>query len=291
MLAARYPLPSRHGAGPVMWKDSRFDELELFRASLGRYAYARHFHDTFVVAVGRSTGYRFDCDGRSFTAAPGMIVVINPGEVHDGRSADEEILNYRSMYPRASLLREIASGIDPRYGAAPVFPRRVITDPALFDLLWRAHEGLERRAHGLGAQELLISALSHLVMRHAEKRARLPADNRSPLAIGAARAYLESHASERVTLSAVARVAGLTPFHFTRVFRATLGLPPHQYLMNLRVNRAQAVLSRGGSIAEAAISCGFSDQSHLTRCFKRILGVTPGRYSSKIVQDALATGP
>jgi AraC-like DNA-binding protein len=270
-----------------MWRDPRFHGMDLFRAELTDYAYSRHFHDTYVVAVGRNTGYRFNCERGSYTAPPGTIVLINPGEVHDGRSVDGRALSYRSMYPTRELFAEVARAIGRRF--EPIFPKRVIDDPSLADLLSRAHAGLEQSPRSLAAQELLIQALTILVNRHAEAADRDPALHDHPAAVSRARAFLEDHVTEAVSLDDLSDASEISPFHLLRIFHATLGLPPHQYLLNLRIQRAQTRLARGESIAQVALECGFSDQSHLNRCFKRVLGITPGRYRSNFVQDGRST--
>jgi len=91
----------------------------------------------------------------------------------------------------------------------------------------------------------------------------------------------------RVVLSRrKARVAGLSPCHLNRVFRRALGLPPHAFQTQLRVVRAGALLRRGWPLAAVAAETGFADQSHLTRRFKTVVGVTPGAYRErKNVQD------
>lgn len=102
-----------------------------------------------------------------------------------------------------------------------------------------------------------------------------------------AREFLEANAEQDVSLVRLAAVAGLSPFHLVRVFREAVGLPPHAYLDQVRVERAKGLLSAGLPIARAAAEAGFADQSHLTRRFKRLVGVTPGQYraGSKNVQD------
>ena len=78
----------------------------------------------------------------------------------------------------------------------------------------------------------------------------------------------------------MAAVARLSPYHFTRQFKAATGLPPHQYVIARRVERARYVLQQGRdlSLAEVAADAGFSDQSQFSRHFKRLVGVTPGRF-------------
>jgi AraC-like DNA-binding protein len=93
-----------------------------------------------------------------------------------------------------------------------------------------------------------------------------------------ARLFLHSRFSERLRLTALAEECGLSIFHLIRVFRRSVGVPPHEYLTLVRVSHARAMLRHGSSIADVAYACGFSDQSHLTRVFKKTLGVPPGEY-------------
>ncbi len=81
-----------------------------------------------------------------------------------------------------------------------------------------------------------------------------------------------------MTLQALARFAGLSAFHLCRVFREAVGMAPHAYQTQVRVRRAKALLRAGLPITQAAVEAGFYDQAHLTRHFKRIVGLTPGRY-------------
>jgi AraC family transcriptional regulator len=82
-----------------------------------------------------------------------------------------------------------------------------------------------------------------------------------------------------LSLSDLARVAGVSPYHFAREFNKSVGMPLHRYLIRQRVERAQRLLRQSSeTVADIAASVGFSDQSHLCRHFKRITGVTPTRF-------------
>ena len=78
----------------------------------------------------------------------------------------------------------------------------------------------------------------------------------------------------------------MSPYHLIRVFRRAVGVTPYAYLVQLRVNRAQAMLCQGLSVSDGAYSCGFSDQAHLTRTFKKSVGVPPGRYVRSVRERA-----
>jgi AraC family transcriptional regulator len=92
--------------------------------------------------------------------------------------------------------------------------------------------------------------------------------------------YIEEHLDAGPTLAQLAAVVGLNTYHFARQFKAATGLPPHQYVIARRVERAKQLLQAGTdlSLAEVALSAGFSDQSQFSRHFKRLVGVTPRRF-------------
>ena len=93
------------------------------------------------------------------------------------------------------------------------------------------------------------------------------------------RDFVEANLDSDIRLEMMARVCGRSTEYFVRIFKATAGVSPYQYVLNLRIERAKALLGRDGpSIAEVALQCGFSHQEHLTRMFRRFTGVTPGRY-------------
>lgn len=93
------------------------------------------------------------------------------------------------------------------------------------------------------------------------------------------RDFVEANLETDIRLDMMAAVCGRSTEYFVRVFKATAGVSPYQYVLNLRIERAKALLGvEGTSIADVALQCGFSHQEHLTRMFRRFTGVTPGRY-------------
>jgi AraC family transcriptional regulator len=90
---------------------------------------------------------------------------------------------------------------------------------------------------------------------------------------------LTANLSEDVSVRDVAAECGLSPGHFTRAFKQSLGVPPYQWVMRQRIDMAKLQLSgKQLPIAEIAVNCGFADQSHLTRIFARATGVTPSHW-------------
>jgi AraC family transcriptional regulator len=93
------------------------------------------------------------------------------------------------------------------------------------------------------------------------------------------RDFVEAHLDTDIRLNMMAGICGLSTEYFLRVFKASFGISPYQYVLNLRVERAKTLLGDAEhSLAEIALQCGFSHQEHMTRMFRRFTGVTPGRY-------------
>ena len=90
--------------------------------------------------------------------------------------------------------------------------------------------------------------------------------------------YMEGNLSEPIALRQLAAAAGLSPCYFARRFKSAMGMPPHQYLMFMRVERAKRLLLQREPIVEVALACGFTHQEHLTRVFRRFTGATPAGY-------------
>jgi len=90
--------------------------------------------------------------------------------------------------------------------------------------------------------------------------------------------HIHEHLGQPLTLAELAGLAGLSIWRFATVFRQQIGVSPHRYICRLRVERAQALIREGVPAATAASEAGFYDQSHLSRHFKTICGMTPGQY-------------
>jgi AraC family transcriptional regulator len=93
--------------------------------------------------------------------------------------------------------------------------------------------------------------------------------------------YIQDRLSAELTVSGIAKVVGMSVYHFIRLFRESTGKSPYQYVIDARVRKAKELLAtRKSTIAEVAYEVGFVDQSHLTRHFKRAFGITPSTFVS-----------
>jgi AraC family transcriptional regulator len=138
-------------------------------------------------------------------------------------------------------------------------------------------------AWGNLAAESLANVLAVQLIRHVLTPRRPARDRDGKLPQGRLRSiveYIEEHLDAGLTLGELAAVVRLSPYHFARQFRAATGLPPYQFVLARRVDRAKRLLQGGdsSSLAQVAARAGFSDQSQFSRHFKRLVGVTPGQF-------------
>jgi AraC-like DNA-binding protein len=263
--------------------------FDVLHATYITHSFSRHAHDGFALGVIERGAERFYYRGRTHVAPAGSVVLVDPDEPHDGEAAAAEGWTYRMIYPGGALLQRIAAGLGGDSARRPSFREPVVRDPEVAALLARAHRALVAGEDWLAADSLLLAALSALVERHADMRVNAVGEAQ-PAAVERARAWLHEHLADEVALEDLAVVAGVSPFHLLRRFRAATGQPPHAYLLRLRLRTARDLLTTGVPPAEVAAACGFADQSHLTRRFKRAFGYTPAAFglASKNVQDAAA---
>lgn len=263
----------------TFWHEPALSNLELLRATYITHAFAPHFHEGFAIGVIEVGAETFTYRRNTHIAAAGNIVVMNPAEIHTGQALTPNGWSYRMVYPAVSLLQRAASEVVGRQCDVPFFAQPVLDDPATARLLRRLHLALEAPTTSLLERESrLVWTFAHLVARHADSPVTVGAVKPEPDYVDKVRQYLHAHYADHFSLEDLARIVHVSPFHLLRVFRNAVGMPPHLYLTHVRVQRAKALLAAAMPIAEVALQTGFVDQSHLSRHFKRIVGIAPGHY-------------
>lgn len=286
-LDALEQAPAGAGEFARLWRERRFDRMECLSARFRSHIYTPHTHDTYVIGVIVGGVERYRYRGTEHLAPAGSVLALDPGELHDGRPAEDGYA-YRMFYPSPTLFEGALADALERRGPLPHFREAMLPDRQLYEALRTLHSGLDQGgAEPLRAETDLLRALVAASVRHGNLNSRLRPVGREPLAVRRARDYLDAHLDTPVELADLAGAVGLSRFHLLRVFRAAVGTTPHTYLTDRRVARAKELLDGTLPLAEVAASCGFADQSHLNRVFKARVGVSPGQYrrGSNPVQD------
>ena len=249
------------------------DGVELYRAHIVRHSFDPHTHEAFGLGAIESGVERFRYRGSDHLAPPESLVLMNPDVLHTGRAETEGGWRYRMVYVDADVVEAVTGD------RGWWFDRAVHHDAAraprvtaLLDALWTAREPL-------AFDSLLLSLLEEF--RSQARMERGPAKEAAPRFAHVVE-YLREHLSRSVTLEELSDVAGLSPFHFLRSFKAQHHATPQQMLMALRLYEAKRRLAAGEAPAQVALATGLSDQAHLTRAFARRYGVTPARYRRQV---------
>lgn len=148
----------------------------------------------------------------------------------------------------------------------------------LMKLDWQ--HGIDRMALFHGAWMLMLHAYRH----HTREAPALPEvrGGLAPAVVRRVQEYLQAHLAEPVTLGELAREAGLSEYHFARMFGQSLGCPPHRYLLGLRLKRAKQLLAGSEPLASIAAQCGFSSQAHFGNRFREAFGLSPGQWRAQL---------
>lgn len=228
------------------------------------HAYPMHTHDDWTVMIVDDGAVSYGLDRGEHHATTATVTLLPPGVPHDGRSAVEG----KSYCKRVLYLEP---GWLPTSAQALAATNPTLPGPGVLAFVRRIHQALREPGDLMAAEHWLLTirdqALGHLgdfkTTRHDAPLARQM------------RGLIDDRYTESFTIAAAAAALGAHPSHLIRVFSQTYGIAPHQYLISRRVDHARRLLSTGHRPAEAAALAGFHDQAHLTRHFRRILGVTP----------------
>jgi AraC family transcriptional regulator len=219
------------------------------------------------------------CEGLSQQRlqAAGDIDIVPAGAT--GVWRDEQSATILLLRLAPALLLSAARDLELNPDHAVLTPRMQLRDPRLEHLAWALKAEREAGYAGgrLYAESLGTALAAHLLRAYAEPASRPGADRGlPPRQLQRVLDYIEAELEHNPGLAELAALTSFGLSHFKVLFRRSTGMPPHQYLLRRRVRRAHDLLLQGRlSASQIALETGFAHQSHMARCMRRVLGVTP----------------
>lgn len=270
------------GAGLRDWirvapTSSGVERMEAFFCGHG---FDPHRHDTYGIGFTLEGVQSFRYLGAARFSTAGQMFVLHPDELHDGRAGTPGGFRYNILYIEPRLIQEALGGCGP----LPFVRDAVSRDRRLAGAIGPALEDMDRALEDLQRDEIVlaIARALHAVDGSLPRRKPGPIHRR---AVNEAREFLDAKVEGTVSSTELERATGLSRYSLARHFRACLGTSPYRYLVMRRLARARTLISRKEPLASVAVRCGFADQSHLTRQFKKTYGLTPGRWLTCIRYD------
>lgn len=256
---------------------SALSNLPLLTAEFKTQCFSKHVHEGYCIGVIEQGAQRFYRSGGHHIASENCIILVNADQLHDGQTATESGWKYQAIYPLEHLFSTLLTDMS---GSAslPFFKAPVVSDRELANELRQLFELFSNSQNVLQIEAFWYQVTGKLVQRHAgglKNTVNVHRDNGASQLICE---YLNANLSDSVTTAELAALTGRNPYYLIRSFQKTMGLPPHAWQIQRRLQKATALLKTGLSATDAGQTVGFNDQSHFTRHFLRMWGTTPGRF-------------
>jgi len=269
------------------WTDVAVEQHEFSSIELADIMFKRH---VIAINIGHSFTNEFKKEGRfQWGLRPRGAICLFPSD----QPFFQRLIVERGVFGNALLLAldpvfvsRIAEGLELNSDRIELIEQRRDTDPTLQHIAMALRAAVQTgdaldHMYGEGLSTALAAHLLReygvAVLRPKRQYGRLP---RKKLA--RAVEYIQDQLDADLTVSGIAQAVGMSPDHFTRLFKKSTGQSPHQYVVEARVRKAKELLTTGKfTISEAAYHVGFVDQSHLTRHFRRVFGLPPKRLLSR----------
>ncbi|MBF2009462.1 MAG: helix-turn-helix transcriptional regulator [Chlorogloeopsis fritschii C42_A2020_084] len=271
---------------PAVLSSSKWDSIHFELHQQPKFEITEHQHTMHVIAQGVASSSLSDLSGERWldgklkreTRKHGDIAIIPAGISH--RCNWNTSVQFIILAIESVLLKQVGQDwVDcDRIELIPHFMTR--QDVLIQGIFCALREELEFDKIGgyLLIDSIKTTLAIHLLRNYCTTQPKLSsyADGLSTLKLQQVREYINEHLDRDIKLSEIAAIAQMSQYHFLRLFKQSMGVTPHQYILQCRIDKAKYLLRHSQlSIADIAVRVGFCDQSHLTRYFKRIVGVTP----------------
>lgn len=254
------------------------DQMEFLRAKISGHRFPVHLHETFVIQLIQS-GSDWCCVN-NLTAFPDEVFVHFPNATHTGGTRPNSNLQYQAIYPSCELFSKV-TGLDESTipegrsftSAAPGLvrmARRLFRDLPLRECERTLRNGMSELFHEVLEQFASIQIVKESNSRNEGLRRKLER----------ARDFIVQNAKRDVSISELSQHCELSQYHLIRSFKQRYGITPRRFLISQRVTLAKQLMATGMPLAAAAFTAGFSDQSHLARCFKSVTTCSPGQFQN-----------
>lgn len=253
------------------------DGMDVINAQFVDTTFGKHAHGEFVITVVDAGVQRFFHKGATHNASTGDICIVSPDEIHTGSKGCEYGWRYRGIYPSERQVRDIYKEIYGKDGL-PTFRNSMVSDVRLkqqMDLLFTT---INNGSEPLEAEIHLELFLIKMILQYGSVGCANLDNSDAKSNIMTARDYLADNCTKKVVLDDLVQLTGISKYHLIHEFKRHLGVTPHQFLVQQRIDHSKSLLKAGNKPIDVATACGFHDQSHFHKTFLGAMGITPTNY-------------
>ncbi|WP_338476168.1 AraC family transcriptional regulator [Tetragenococcus halophilus] len=209
-----------------------------------------------------------------------MLFLYKKTFIYQGMNCIFELssFSYRAINISIERMREIITTITGKEELVK-FTKPILKLPKIDELFLILHQLILENKDGLNREELLYFFIDALIAHAADiKIEEIAFSEASKENLLLAKSYLEKNFASTVSLEELSRRCHLNKYTLIRYFTKYFGVAPYQYLQTIRIKEAKELLSNDKELLSISLKVGFSDQSHFTRVFKSLIGITPKQY-------------
>ncbi|MGF1743054.1 AraC family transcriptional regulator [Vibrio profundum] len=252
-----------------------FNGMEMVKAEYKHQSFSKHVHEGYTIGLIETGAQRFYRSGSTHVAGQESIILVNADDVHNGECATSNGWKYSAIYPTPADFEALSFDLTGSKSITPYFTDSVIQDQKITSQLRLIFECISNNESLLLIEPLIYGTLINLVSAHGRPIHRPPEQQVNLCYLQRAKEFIHTYAKDSISLDQLATISDCSKYHFIRQFSKRFGLSPHAYQTQVKLQKAKDLLKSGQSISHVATDCGFYDQSHLSRHFKRTLGTTP----------------
>lgn len=264
----------------TFWNDERVPSVAVRRSDWSAESYKAHCHKEFCVGAVTDGSALVTVKKATCTLSPGFLTVFPPETVHSCNPPEGGARSYLMAFFDVTWCCSIQEALFGRQGQFIPPADFLVENRSLYSSFLDLVKLLAGAASPLEKTECAMQFASDLFLSCC-KREQVARGGEGEGIVADVKVYLEQRADLHITLQELAATFRCNPYHLLRMFKEVVGLPPHAFMLNARIEKAKRLLLEGMAPAAVAAETGFADQSHFHKTFRRFVAATPRQYRNR----------
>lgn len=259
----------------VVYQDPDLD-IEAYQFKGIMQKFPSHFHEYYVIGFIEKGQRYLVCKGVEYIINPGDLLLFNPYDTHSCEQIDGKTLDYRCLNVNTEVMKKVMLEIQGQK-SLPYFQKNVLFHSEISANLKELHMNILREDKEFKKEELFLYLIEELIQTNSNLAIQ-PTKMETTQEIQLVCDYLEENYAKTIKLEELSKLTGRSKYQLLRSFTKQKGITPYSYLETIRINQAKNFLEDGKKPIDVTFLTGFNDQSHLTKSFKRRIGLAPKQY-------------